>query len=55
MLHPVDMLVFAKVVETKSFSSAAQHLAMSRSAVSKHVSQLEQALSARLLNRTTRN
>jgi DNA-binding transcriptional LysR family regulator len=48
------MLVFAKVVETKGFSSAARHLAMSRSAVSKHVSQLEQALSARLLNRTTR-
>ncbi len=54
MLDPLDMLVFAKVVETNSFSAAARHLGMSRSATSKHVTQLEQNLSARLLNRTTR-
>lgn len=48
------MLVFAKVVETHSFSSAARRLGMSRSAASKHVTRLEQNLSARLLNRTTR-
>jgi DNA-binding transcriptional LysR family regulator len=54
MPDPVDMLVFARVVETHSFSSAARRLGMSRSAASKHVTRLERSLSARLLNRTTR-
>lgn len=54
MLDPLDMLVFAKVVETSSFSTAARRLGMSRSAASKHVTRLERTLSARLLNRTTR-
>lgn len=54
MLDPLDMLVFAKVVETNSFSAAARRLGMSRSAASKHVTRLEQTLAARLLNRTTR-
>lgn len=49
------MVVFAKVVELKSFSAAAHYLGMSRSAASKHVSRLEQALGVRLLNRTTRH
>jgi DNA-binding transcriptional LysR family regulator len=54
MLDPLDMLVFARVVETHGFSTAARRLGMSRSAASKHVTRLERALAARLLNRTTR-
>ncbi len=49
-----DMRVFAQVVEAKSFSAAAEQLGMSKSRVSRHVSALEGALSARLLNRSTR-
>lgn len=48
------MAVFAKVVETKSFSAAAERLGISKSAVSKQVTRLEQSLNARLINRTTR-
>ena len=54
MHDPFDMLVFAKVVELKSFSLTARRLGISRSAASKHITRLEQALGARLLNRTTR-
>lgn len=50
----VGMAVFAKVVEKQSFTAAARDLDMSKSAVSKHVSRLEDHLGARLLNRTTR-
>lgn len=50
-----EMAVFAKVVEAKSFSTAARSLNISKSAVSKQVTRLEQALGARLLNRTTRH
>ena len=50
----VAMAVFAKVVEAQSFTAAARDLGMSKSAVSKHVSRLEDHLGARLLNRTTR-
>lgn len=48
------MRVFAQVVEAKSFSRAADKLGMSKSLVSRHVSALEQDLSVKLLNRTTR-
>ncbi|RJF99462.1 LysR family transcriptional regulator [Noviherbaspirillum saxi] len=50
----VEMMAFAKVVETRSFSAAAQQLKTSKSLVSKQVSNLESALGVRLLNRTTR-
>lgn len=51
----VRMAVFAAVVEAKSFAEAARRLGLSRSQVSKQVASLEQSLSARLLNRTTRS
>jgi DNA-binding transcriptional LysR family regulator len=54
MEHLTGMAVFAKVAETKSFSAAAERLRLSKSAVSKHITRLERALKARLLNRTTR-
>ncbi len=48
------MAVFARVVEAESFSGAARALGLSKSAVSKQVSRLEDRLGLRLLNRTTR-
>jgi DNA-binding transcriptional LysR family regulator len=54
MENLAGMAVFARVAEAKSFSGAARRLGVSKSAVSKQVAQLERALKARLLNRTTR-
>ena len=45
---------FAKVVELGSFAAAAVRLAVSTSAVSRQVAELEAHLEVRLLNRTTR-
>jgi DNA-binding transcriptional LysR family regulator len=49
-----NMRVFAKVVESASFTAAAARLGISASMVSQHVKELEERLGARLLNRTTR-
>ena len=49
------MAVFAAVVEKKSFSAAARHLGVAKSAVSRHISQLEVHFDVRLLHRTTRS
>ncbi len=49
-----SMAVFAHVVEEQGFSAAARRLGLSKSAVSKHISQLEDRIGARLLHRTTR-
>ncbi len=49
------MAVFARVVETGSFTSAARSLATTTSSVSKRVAQLEQRLGVRLIERTTRS
>ncbi len=48
------MGVFAKVVEQGSFARAAERLAISTSACSRHVADLEAHLDTRLLQRTTR-
>lgn len=48
------MQAFARVVETGSFTRAAQTLHMSRTTVTQLVQQLEARLRVRLLNRTTR-
>jgi len=45
---------FIAVVETGSFTSAARKLFVTKSAVSKRISQIEDELGVRLLNRTTR-
>jgi DNA-binding transcriptional LysR family regulator len=49
-----DILAFIKVVDTKSFTAAAERLNLSKSVVSRRVAELENRLGARLLNRTTR-
>jgi DNA-binding transcriptional LysR family regulator len=46
--------VFAQVVESGSFSAAADKLGLSATATSRHVAELEAHLRTRLLNRTTR-
>ena len=51
----IRIRAFLQVVETGSFSAASQRLGLSRAAVSKYVSQLEEFLGGRLLNRTTRH
>jgi DNA-binding transcriptional LysR family regulator len=49
-----DVVVFVRVVESKSFTAAAERLGIAKSVVSKYVTRLEERLGARLLNRTTR-
>jgi DNA-binding transcriptional LysR family regulator len=48
------MRVFATVVETGSFSRAAEQLQLSATAASRHVAELEKHLGAQLLQRSTR-
>ena len=50
-----EMLVFAKVVELRSFAAAARQLGLTTSAVSRSVGRLEAYWGVRLLNRTTRS
>jgi DNA-binding transcriptional LysR family regulator len=49
-----EMRVFSAVVEASSFVAAAESLSMSKAAVSRYVSELEQRLGVRLMHRTTR-
>lgn len=49
-----DIAVFVHVVQSGSFTAAADKLGLSKSVVSKYVTRLEDRLGARLLNRTTR-
>jgi DNA-binding transcriptional LysR family regulator len=48
------MIAFARVVEARSFTKAAQKLGLSKSVVSERVSLLERELKLKLLHRTTR-
>src|SRR5437899_567093 len=50
----LDIALFARVVEGRSFSAAARGLGTTTSAVSKRIARLEERLGARLLERTTR-
>ena len=50
----VEMQAFVAVVEVGSFVKAAEILAMSKAAVSRHLGNLEARLGVRLLHRTTR-
>ena len=49
-----SLLIFANVANKGSFTQAAKHLGMSKSAVSQQVSRLEDALGSQLLSRNTR-
>ena len=49
-----NIQAFVTVVESQSFSVAGERLGLSKSLISRRVSQLEQSLSAQLLQRTTR-
>ena len=48
------LVVFARIVEAKSFTAAAAQLGMSKTVVSARLSELESRLGTRLLQRTTR-
>jgi len=48
------MRVFSAVAKNRSFSVAAKKLSISKAMVSKHIKSLENSLSVRLFNRTTR-
>jgi DNA-binding transcriptional LysR family regulator len=54
MQNLTDIAVFVQVVDSGSFTAAAERLAITRSVVSKYISRLEDRLKVRLLNRTTR-
>lgn len=50
-----EMVVFTKVVEARTFSGAARQLGLPKSTVSRKITQLEERLGVRLLQRTTRS
>lgn len=50
-----DMIAFIRVVESRSFTAAAERLGLSKSVVSRRLTELENRLGTRLLNRTTRS
>ena len=48
------MMLFAKVVEAQSYSQAARDLSIPKSTISRKISQIEEQLGVRLLQRNTR-
>lgn len=53
--HIGDLLAFIRVADARSFTTAAEKLGMTRSAIGKCIARLEQGLGVRLLNRSTRS
>lgn len=53
-VEPNDLLLFARIVEAGSFSSAAHRLDLPKSTVSRRIALLEASVGERLLQRTTR-
>ena len=53
-IAPNDLLLFAAIAETGSFTAAADRLGLPKSSVSRRISGLEKTLGERLLLRTTR-
>src|SRR5512133_134122 len=53
-IDPNDLLIFASVAESGSFSRAAERMVLPKSTVSRRLAALEQRLGERLLLRTTR-
>ncbi|MEM7155014.1 MAG: LysR family transcriptional regulator [Myxococcota bacterium] len=53
-VRPDDLRTFVAVVEHRSFTAAAQELALPRPTVSRQIARLEEHLGLRLLHRTTR-
>lgn len=49
-----DLLIFARIAETGSFSRAAERLGLPKSTLSRRISLLEEKLGERLMQRTTR-
>ena len=49
-----EMMIFVAVVESGSFSRAAERLGQANSAISRAIKKLESKLGVNLLNRTTR-
>jgi DNA-binding transcriptional LysR family regulator len=54
MKNLTDIAVFVQVVDSGSFTNAADRLGLSRAVVSKSITRLEARLGVRLLHRTTR-
>lgn len=54
MRNTDDYIIFYHLVEQGSFSSAARHMELTKSVVSKRIAKLEQELGVQLLYRTTR-
>ena len=50
-----EMAIFVRVVESKSFTGAAKMLGLPKSTVSRKITQLEERLGVRLIQRTTRS
>jgi DNA-binding transcriptional LysR family regulator len=53
--HVVDLALFARVIEARSFSEAARRTGIAKSAVSRRIALLEQRLGVRLIRRSTRS
>jgi DNA-binding transcriptional LysR family regulator len=53
-IDPNDLLLFATIADTGSFTAAAERLGLPKSSVSRRLSALERTLGERLMQRTTR-